>query len=118
MEILIPACAGVDIHKKFVIACRRRRTPDGRTEQETRRFSTMTQDLEALVAWLHEWQCTDLAMESTGVYWLPLFNLLEGHLTVWLVNAQHVKQVPGRKTDVKDAEWLAQLLQHGLLKPS
>jgi transposase len=118
MDIIIPCCAGLDVHKKFLIACRRRLLPDGRTQSETRRFTTMTRDLEALAAWLAEWGCTDVALESTGVYWQPVYNVLEGKLTLWLVNAAHVKQVPGRKTDVADAAWLAQLLQHGLLKRS
>jgi transposase len=83
-----------------------------------RRFGTMTADLVELRQWLTEQQVTHAAMESTGVYWQPVFNLLEGHLEVWVVNAQHIKKVPGRKTDMKDAEWIAQLMQCGLLKPS
>ena len=118
MDVLIPVCAGLDVHKTFVIACRRRQLSATRTEQESRRFGTMTRDLEALAAWLAEWGCTDVAIESTGVYWQPVYNILAPHMTVWLVNARHVKQVPGRKTDQNDAMWLAQLLQHGLLKPS
>ena len=118
MDIIIPICAGLDVHKRFVIACRRRLNVTGRVQSETKRFGTMTRDLEELATWLAEWGCTDVAMESTGVYWQPIYNVLEGRLTIWLVNAHHVKQVPGRKTDVKDAEWLAQLLQHGLLKAS
>lgn len=118
MEQLFPNCAGLDVHKKFVIACRLWITAEGKTCKEIRRFSTMTGDLEALAAWLVTCGCTHVVIESTGVYWQPVYNILEGQLTVWLVNAQHVKNVPGRKTDVKDAEWLAQLLQRGLLRPS
>ena len=83
-----------------------------------RRFGTMTADLLELRYWLAQEQVTHVAMESTGVYWQPIFNILEGHFEVWVVNAQHIKKVPGRKTDMKDAEWIAQLLQCGLLKPS
>lgn len=118
MEVLLTACAGLDVHKAFVIACRRRHLERGRTQSESRRFGTMTRDLEALAEWLAEWGCTDVAMESTGVYGQPIYSILEARFKVWLVNARHVKQVPGRKTDVSDAAWLAQLLQHGLLKPS
>jgi transposase len=117
MKVIFPNCAGIDVHKKFVVACRvrMRRT---KPEYETRTFSTMRDDLQALAAWLAEWGCTHVAMESTGVYWQPVFNMLEGQFQVWLVNARHAKAVPGRKTDVHDAQWLAQLLQHGLLRPS
>jgi transposase len=118
MQVLFPHCAGMDVHKQFVMVCRMRITETGEVAQETQRFGTMTRDLEALATWLAEWNVTHVAMESTGVYWLPIYNLLEEHFQVWLVNAGHVKQVPGRKTDVNDAQWLAQLLQHGLLKPS
>jgi transposase len=106
-------CAGLDVHKKTVVACVL--TPDG---QETRRFGTMTADLLALSNWLQACGCTHVAMESTGDYWKSVFNLLEGTFEVLLVNAQHVKAVPGRKTDVNDAAWLAELLQHGLLRAS
>lgn len=118
MDILIPCCAALDVHKKFLVACRRRLLPDNAVESQTRRFSTMTRDLEALAVWLAEWACTDVALESTGVYWQPVYNVLQEHFTICLVNAAHVKQLPSRKTDVNDATWLAQLLQHGLLKGS
>jgi transposase len=118
MEILIRNCAGGDVHKKFIVVCRRWIDEHDQVQHETRRFSTMTQDLERLRDWLVQTGCTDIALESTGVYWQPVYNVLEGHVRVWLVNAQHVKQVPGRKTDLKDAEWLAQLLQFGLLRAS
>ena len=118
MQTLFPNCAGLDVHKTFVMACRVTTDQHGRTHQEVRRFGTMTRDLEALAEWLAEGGITDVGMESTGVYWQPVYNILAERFEVWLVNAKHVKHVPGRKTDVKDAEWLAQLLQHGLLKPS
>jgi transposase len=108
----------LDVHKKTVVGCRRRLNGDGAWESEVKTFGTMTADLLLLLDWLLEWEVEVVVMESTGDYWKPVFNLLEGNLEVWLVNAQHVKQVPGRKTDVKDAEWLAELLSYGLLKPS
>ena len=114
MRVLYERCCGLDVHKKSVVACVL--TPDGR---ERRSFGTMTADLLALADWLLAEGVTHVAMESTGVYWKPVYNLLEGTgLELLVVNAQHVKAVPGRKTDVKDAEWLAELLQHGLLKAS
>lgn len=118
MEPLYPCCAGLDVHKDSVVACVRRVEDSGRATKQIRTFGTTTGELLALVDWLQREGVTHAAMESTGVYWKPVFNLLEGHAEVILVNAQHIKQVPGRKTDVKDCEWLAQLLQHGLLKAS
>ncbi len=118
MDVLIPVCAGLDVHKTFVIACRRRQLSATRMQQESRRFGTMTRDPDALAAWLAEWRCTDVAIESTGVYGRPVSHILAPRLTVWLVHARHVKQVPGPKTDQNDAMWLAQLLHHGLLKAS
>jgi len=107
-------CCGLDVHKKTVVACRL--TPE---DSQTRTFGTMTDELIRLREWLLEAGVTHVAMESTGVYWKPVFNLLEEHgMELLVVNARHVKAVPGRKTDVKDAEWLAELLQHGLLKAS
>lgn len=111
MRLLFPRCCGLDVHKKTVVACRRLLTDEGELLQEVRTFGTMTPDLLALRDWLQEAGVTHVAMESTGVYWHPVWNLLEGHLTLLLANAQHIKQVPGRKTDVKDAEWIAELLQ-------
>jgi transposase len=113
MQVVYERCAGLDVHKKTVVACVL--TPEGR---ETRTFSTMTAELLALSDWLLACGCTHVAMESTGDYWKPVFNLLEGTFEVLLVNARHVNAVPGRKTDVKDAAWLAELLQHGLLRAS
>ena len=110
---------GMDVHKEVVVACVRiLDMKDGTVQSTLRRFGTMTADLMELRQWLAQEQVTYAAMESTGVYWQPVFNILEGHFEVWVVNAQHIKKVPGRKTDMKDAEWIAQLLQCGLLKPS
>jgi transposase len=114
MRVLYERCCGLDVHKKTVVACVL--TPQG---QQVRTFGTTTRELLALGDWLRAQGCTHVAMESTGVFWKPVYNLLEGTgLELLVVNAQHVKAVPGRKTDVKDAEWIAQLLQHGLLRPS
>ncbi|MDO8715667.1 MAG: IS110 family transposase [Dehalococcoidales bacterium] len=113
MEVLYARCCGLDIHKKEVTAC-----VVILGKRETRTFSTMTNDLLRLKAWLLELDVTHVAMESTGVFWKPLYNLLEDKLTMILTNAQQIKALPGRKTDVKDAEWLADLLRHGLVKGS
>lgn len=118
LEVVYSHCAGLDVHKKLVVACRMRPGAEGQVQQETRTFGTTTPELLQLVDWLAEWEISHVAMESTGEYWKPIYNLLEGNLEVLLVNAKHVKQVPGRKTDVKDAEWLAELLRMGLLKAS
>lgn len=118
MELVHTHCAGLDVHKKTVVACVRIPGPDGKPLKVTRTFSTMTADLLALADWLLAHGVTQVAMESTGEFWKPVFAILEGQLTVLVVNAQHIKQVPGRKTDVKDAEWIAELLAHGLLRPS
>lgn len=118
MDVMHPRCCGLDVHAKFVTACRRIVGPGGRVNTESRRFLTTTAALGSLADWLAEGGVTHVAMESTGVFWKPIWNILEGRFTLLLVNARHVKQVPGRKTDVTDAEWLAQLLQHGLLQPS
>lgn len=118
MRQVYERCAGLDVHKKSVVACRAQVMADGQWVTETKTFGTMTVELLTLLDWLQAWAVTHVAMESTGDYWKPVFNLLEGNLTVLLVNAQHVKHVPGRKTDVQDAEWLAELLSHGLLKAS
>jgi transposase len=110
--------AGIDVHKNTVVTCRRRINESGSVEKEVRTFSSMTGDLEHLCIWLQEWQVTHVALESTGVFWKPIWNILQDRFELLLVNAQHIKQVPGRKTDVKDCEWIAQLLQYGLLKGS
>ncbi len=113
MEVLYRCCCGLDVHARTVVACL---IKDGK--KQTRTFSTMTDELLVLLDWLSAEDCTQVAIESTGVYWKPVFNLLEGVVEVVLVNARHVKAVPGRKTDVRDCEWLADLLRHGLLKAS
>lgn len=113
MEVLFNSCCGLDVHAQTVVACLLK---DGR--KTTRTFSTMTGQLLLLADWLVAEECQQVAIESTGVYWRPIFNILEGVIPVMLVNARHVKAVPGRKTDVRDCEWLGDLLRHGLLKPS
>lgn len=120
MEILYGICCGLDVHKDSITACLRRLVPaTGQVAKELRTFGTTTPALRTLRDWLVATGCTHVAMESTGVYWRPVFNLLEGHCEQLLVvNAQHMKAVPGRKKDTLDAEWIAQLLQHGLLRGS
>jgi transposase len=118
MDILVPCCAGLDVHKKTVVACLRCQQGNGKVRKEVRTFGTMTADLLALSDWLAEAGVTQAAMESTGVYWKPVWNILETRFQLVLVNARHIKQVPGRKTDVKDSEWIAELLQYGLLRGS
>jgi len=118
MDVQYQRCAGLDVHKRTVVACVRLTTAQGEVQQEVRTFGTMTADLLALADWLAGYAVEQVAMESTGVYWRPVFNVLEAQHAVVLVNPQHMRAVPGRKTDVKDAEWLADLLAHGLLQPS
>ena len=118
MEVLYTRCCGLDIHKKSVVACLIITEPGQKPVKETRTFRTMTADLLALADWLSDMGCTHVAMESTGVYWRPIYNLMEGLFELLLVNAQHIKAVPGRKTDVQDADWIAELLRHGLLRGS
>ena len=117
MQILYERCAGLDVHKRSVVACLLF-PENGQPRKERQTFSTMTPDLVRLRDWLKDHDCSCVAMESTGVFWKPIYNLLEEHFQVLVVNARHIKTVPGRKTDVKDAEWIADLLQHGLLRPS
>jgi transposase len=118
MEEIYRCCAGLDVHKESVEACVRRVDENGGGHQETRHWGTMTRDLLAMSDWMAAQGVMQVAMESTGVYWKPIYNLLESRFTVLLVNARHLKQVPGRKSDVRDCQWIAQLLQHGLLKGS
>ena len=113
MRVVYECCCGLDVHAKTVVACL-----ICLGKKEVRTFSTMTDDLLTLLDWLTAAGCTHVAIESTGVYWKPVFNILEGSMEVILVNARHIKAVPGRKTDVRDCEWLADLLEHGLLKAS
>jgi len=118
MQVIYPRCAGLDVHKKTVVACVIHTQENGQKEQETRTFGTTTGELKELLSWLQKWDCTHAVIESTGVYWKPVYNILEDQVKVLLVNARHVKNVPGRKTDVSDAAWLADLLRHGLLRGS
>jgi transposase len=118
MDTLYPHCAGLDVHKDSVYACVRHLSPEGKVRQEVRAFGTATRALLELSDWLAGEGVTHVAMESTGVYWKPVWNVLEDRFDVMVVNARHIKQVPGRKTDVKDCQWIAQLLQHGLLSRS
>jgi transposase len=118
MEVLYSHCAGLDVHKKTVVACRLGVDAKGHKVKAIETFGTTTAELLRLADWLTAGECTHVAMESTGEFWKPIWNLLESSFELLLVNAQHVKRVPGRKTDVQDAEWLADLLQHGLLKAS
>ena len=118
MDVQYQRCAGLDVQKRTVVACVRLTTAEGGVRQEVRTFGTMTADLLALGDWLAGYAVEQVAMESTGVFWRPVFNLLEAQHAVVLVNPRHMRAVPGRKTDVKDAEWLAELLAHGLLQPS
>ena len=118
MEVVYRRCCGLDVHQKTVVACRRIIGQNGKLDAQVRTFSTMTRDLLALSDWMAEAGVTHVAMESTGVFWKPIWNIFEGRFEILLVNARHIKQVPGRKTDVKDCEWIAQLLQHGLLRGS
>jgi transposase len=118
MDVLHTHCAGLDVHKKTVVVCALTPGANGKPHSETRTFSTMTQDLLALADWLTARGITHVAMESTGEFWKPVYNILEALFTVLVVNAQHIKHVPGRKTDVKDAAWIADLLRHGLLRGS
>jgi transposase len=117
MQVIYTRCCGIDIHKKIIVACLLICTAQG-VQKEIQTFGTMLQDLYRLRDWLKAKQCQAVAMESTGVYWKPIWNVLEGEMELLLVNAQHIKAVPGRKTDIKDAEWIADLLQHGLLRAS
>lgn len=118
MERLFERCAGLDIHKDTVVACVRVPGEDGKRHQETRTFATTTEQLLVLLDWLRSWEVTLVGMESTGIYWRPVYYLLEDHMECWLLNAQHLRNVPGRKTDVKDAEWICQLVEHGLVRAS
>jgi transposase len=118
MDVVHARSCGLDVHKKSV-ACVLVTHTDGSLERHTRTFGTMTADLQKLAEWLDGFGVTHVAMESTGVFWRPVFNLLEAeHRTLRFVNPQHMRAVPGKKTNVKDAEWIADLLRHGLLQPS
>lgn len=118
MEILYPRCAGLDVHKETVMACVLTPGEGAQAHKQIRQFKTTTSELRSLAQWLREEQVTHAALESTGVYWKPVFNILETSCELILVNARHIKQVPGRKTDKADSAWLASLLRHGLLEAS
>src|SRR4029077_19827113 len=118
MQVIHERCAGLDVHKKKVYACIIVPENNGKKKQEIRSFGTMTADLLKLAEWLREHAITHVAMEATGVFWRPVWAVLEGQFELMLVNPQHIKRVPGRKTDVQDSQWLADLLQHGLVRGS
>lgn len=119
MDVVYRCCAGIDVHKERVLVNLRRKDVEGRANvEEVRTYATMTGDLLDLCEWLQSEGCTHIAMESTGVYWKPIYNILGDSFQVILVNARHMKALPGRKSDVMDCQWIAQLLQHGLLKGS
>jgi hypothetical protein len=117
MEVVYSRCAGLDVHKKLIVACVRL-TDSGRIVRQKERFGTTTADLMRLAAWMTAHKVTHAAMESTGVYWKPVWHVLERDVQLILANAQHVKAIPGRKSDMSDAEWLAELLAHGLIRGS
>jgi transposase len=118
MEAIVERCCGLDVHQATVVACLLIGRADQRAKKEVRTFGTFTRDLLALRDWLREAGCTHVAMESTGVYWKPVYAVLEGDFELVVGNAHHIKNVPGRKTDVKDSEWIADLLRHGLIAKS
>jgi len=118
IQIVHPVCCGLDVHKKKISACLITVDNNGKEQYGIKEFGTFTDDLVKMKNWLLDNECPVLAMESTGVYWRPVHNILEGFMEVILVNARHIKNVPGRKTDISDSKWLAGLLRHGLLKGS
>jgi transposase len=118
METFVTHVAGMDVHKKNIVVCVMIGSEGEEPQVETRSFSTMTRNLYEMLLWLESKQITHVAMESTGIYWKPVYNILEGYFEIVLANAQRIKNVPGRKTDVSDAEWIAKLLRHGLIEPS
>jgi transposase len=118
MEAIVESCCGLDVHQATVVACLLVGKPDRKPRKEVRTFGTMTADLIRMREWLQAEGCTHVGMESTGVYWMPVYTILEGAFELIIGNATHIKQVPGRKTDVKDSEWIADLLRHGLIRRS
>lgn len=118
MEVLLERCAGMDVHQETIVVCVITTDAAGETHSDVRTFGTMTKHLFELLKFLETHGVTHIAMESTGIYWKPVYNILEGYFTVVLANAQRIKNVPGRKTDVCDAEWIAKLLRVGLIEPS
>ena len=118
MEIIFERCCGIDVHKETLTACIMIGEGGKVTKKEIRTYTTMTEDIEQLRDWLKSEGVTHVAMESTGIYWRPIFNILEEDFEIILANARHIKNVPGRKTDVKDSEWLCKLLRNGLIRGS
>ena len=118
MEAIVERSCGLDVHQATVVACLLVGAADGKPRKDIRTFGTMTQDLVALRDWLRAEGCTHVGMESTGIYWMPVYAVLEGAFELVVGNATHIRQVPGRKTDVKDSEWIAQLIRHGLIRRS
>jgi transposase len=118
MDVIVERCCGLDVHQSTVVACLLVGVAGKKPRKEVRTFSTMTKDLLIMKDWLLAAGCTVIGMESTGIYWMPVYAILEGHFELIVGNAQHIKNVPGRKTDVKDAEWIADLVRHGLIKAS
>jgi transposase len=118
LSVVHPVCCGIDVHKELVVACVLTPAKGGSVEKIIKEFRTFTDDLFELKEWLRKFQCPIVAMESTGIYWQPLHNVLENDFEIVLVNARHMKNVPGRKTDVSDSQWITELLRHGLLKSS
>jgi transposase len=118
MDAIYQSVGGLDVHQETIVACRRRLIGNGQAELEVKTFKTTSAELRELAKWLEEWAVTHVAMESTGIYWVPVWNILEGHFKLVLANAQQLKKVPGRKDDVPDAEWIAQCQQCGLLRSS
>jgi transposase len=118
MDVIVSRGCGLDVHQATIVACLLTGEPGTLPRKQVKTFSAMTEGLIELRDWLKSAGCTAVAMEATGVYWKPVHNILEGHFDLVVANARHIKAVPGRKTDVKDAEWIADLLRHGLLRPS
>ena len=118
MEAIVERACGLDVHQAKIVACLLVGAANQRPRKQVRTFGTMTRDLESLRDWLRAEGCTQVGMESTGIYWMPVYTILEGHFELIVGNATHMKQVPGRKTDVKDSEWIADLIRHGLVRRS
>jgi transposase len=118
MDIVVARCAGLDVHKDTVVACVRTPGSDGQRAEQVRTYGTTTAELLALRDWLVAEQVRLVGMESTGVYWRCVYYLLEDAIECWLLNARHLRNVPGRKTDVADAQWICQLVEHGMVRPS
>src|ERR1700681_2303432 len=117
-DVIYRRCCGLDVHKDTIAACVRWTEETGESHKENRVFGTTTQELEKLAGWMEQHQVRQVAMESTGVYWRPVWNVLEGRFEIRLANAQHIRNLPGKKTDRKDGEWIAKLLQHDLVPAS